>query len=176
MAIATSITQFLSHQGLPVHPLHHHHTRSTFDTACAAHIPADQVAKAVVLKDRLGHLSMAVIPASHKLQIMTLNMILHKQLRLADEQDLYDKFGDCQPGAIPPMAMPYGMEWIVDKALSSQPTVYCGSGDHGILLKFNHRQFQQLIASTRSADISNPKIGNAHQRDGSLWEYQHPID
>ena len=176
MAVATSVSQYLSHQGLPVHTVSHHNTRSAFDTACAAHLPADQVAKAVVLKDRLGHFTMAVIPASHKLRIMSLNLLLHKQLQLADEQELNRQFTDCQPGAIPPMAMPYRMDWVVARELSQQPTVYCGSGDHGILLKFNHRQFQQLIANTVSAEISNPKIGNAHQRDGSLWEYQGVVD
>jgi Ala-tRNA(Pro) deacylase len=54
-------------------------------------IPADHIAKAVILKDLRG-MVMAVIPGPHHLDLDALNRQLHRNLRAAEAQDYHGIF------------------------------------------------------------------------------------
>ena len=66
MAIAESIVNFLDEKQVDYGVVRHAHTDFSMETAEAAHVSGELVAKGVVLKDGEGYL-LAVLPATHTL-------------------------------------------------------------------------------------------------------------
>src|SRR5436309_2301186 len=85
--------------------IEHAHSESAAAEARAAHLPAEQTAKTVVLHTPDGY-RFAVIPASDRLDLnkaaAALDVSRH-QLRLASEEDLASDFAGYEVGALPPV-------------------------------------------------------------------------
>ena len=97
MSIAKTVQWFLDSHDISYEVLHHPHSRNSSETADAAFIWEDQLAKTVLLEDELGYV-MAIVPASHHLDLHKLYAQLHRKLELATEGELSDLFPDCEPG------------------------------------------------------------------------------
>ena len=107
------------------------------------------LAKSVILEDDLGYV-MAVIPADKAVMVGELARLLdRKELRLADEERVAALFKGCEPGAVPSIGMPWGIETIVDDELEESEVVYMEGGDHERLLRMSHDQFHTLMSSQR---------------------------
>jgi Ala-tRNA(Pro) deacylase len=64
-------------------------------------------------------------------------------------------FTDCDPGAVPPFGMAYGVETAVDdELLARNPDVYVESGDHEQLLHMSRGQFTELMAASAHGHFS----------------------
>jgi len=153
MAIAITLKEYLRNQDVDFEVIEHRHTDSTLQSCEAAHVPGDRMAKSVLLGDDGSYL-MAVIPASHRLQLKRLNELTGRHLEMIREAELVEAFADCEPGAIPPTGRPYGIETIVDQSLTTQPDVYFETGDHTKLIHVSGRQFCELEADAREDRIS----------------------
>src|SRR5207244_13174917 len=85
--------------------IEHAHSESAAAEPRAAHLPAEQTAKTVVLHTPDGY-RFAVIPASDRLDLnkaaAALDVSRH-QLRLATEADMATDFADYEVGALPPV-------------------------------------------------------------------------
>ncbi len=143
MAISLTLLEYLEWEGVDYELLHHEPSYDSLHTAEAAHVSGDQLAKCVVLEDEKGYL-MAVIPATHELELDTLNQQLHRNLQLANEKEVADLFEDCETGAVPPLPEAYGYEAIVDDSLSECDTIYMEAGDHRELVRISGDDFQFL--------------------------------
>lgn len=144
MTIASTLHQYLKQQGTNFDILRHSHTGSSLETASAAHIAEDRLAKAVVVEDDRGYL-MVVIPSRHRLHLGRLHKACGRLMGLATEEELRSLFPDCELGAIPPVGTAYGIETVVDDALSRQPDVYLEAGDHEALVHLSGEQFNMLM-------------------------------
>jgi Ala-tRNA(Pro) deacylase len=144
MAIAISLKQYLDQRGIDYEVLPHTPTQSSIDTASAAHIPARDIAKPVILEDDLGFL-MAVIPANHHIELGQLSRQLDRRLGLATEQELAMLFEDCELGAIPPLGEPYHLDVVVDDSLRRCADVYFEAGNHAELVHLRGHDFQKLM-------------------------------
>jgi len=102
MAIAKTVKWFLDSHNLSYEVIQHPHTSSSEETADAAYIWGDQLAKSVVLEDERGYV-MAVLPASRRVDLKKLRRKMHRKLELATETELGEIFRDCEIGAIPPL-------------------------------------------------------------------------
>jgi len=149
MAIATTLQEYLSAHDVDYDLVPHPYTVTSTETAQAAHVPGDRIAKAVVLEDDQGYL-MAVIPASRHVALGKLHTALHRNLGLATEEDLKSLFRDCELGAIPPVADAYGMASVLDDSLVDQPDIYFEAGDHEELVHMSGAQFRALM---KGADV-----------------------
>ena len=147
MAIAARLQQFLTQQGIDFSVVEHSHTGSSTETAQAAHIPGDRVAKAVIVKDEAGYV-MVVIPSTHRLHLGQLHKALGRELGLATESEISTLFQDCERGAIPPVGAAYGIDTVVDNAFMEQPDVYLEAGDHEELIHLSGDQFRTLMRNT----------------------------
>jgi Ala-tRNA(Pro) deacylase len=145
MAISLTLLEFLEWEGIDYELLHHEPAFGSTYNAEAAHVPGDQLAKCVVLEDELGYL-MAVIPATHELEIDTLSQQLERELQFASEDEVADLFDDCERGAIPPLPEAYGYEAVVDDSLTDLEDVYLEAGDHTELVHISGQDFQSLTA------------------------------
>lgn len=153
MGMATRLNQFLNEHQVEYEVLTHPHTASSMETAEAAHVPGDKLAKTVILEDDQGYV-MAVLPASHKVDLGTLHRELNRPLGLASEPELDRLFSDCELGAIPPIGTAYGLETIVDDTLAEQPDLYFECGDHEHLVHMNGETFVNLLEGARITHFS----------------------
>src|SRR5512135_156375 len=97
--------------------------------AAAEHISGKQVAKVVVVRAD-GELAMAVISASQHLDAERLRQVMHaRQLMLAPEASTIGRFGPCEAGAEPPLAL-FGIPIYVDAHLALQPRILMRAGTH----------------------------------------------
>jgi Ala-tRNA(Pro) deacylase len=87
-----------------------------------------------------------VIPSSHHLLLAAICEQTGRKLVLADEDEIREVFKDCDVGAIPPVAMAYGMHTYLDDILLKQPDIYFEAGDHQELVHMNIDQFADLMA------------------------------
>ena len=102
MSISLTLLEYLEWETVDYELLQHEPAFDSMHTAESAHIPGDQLAKCVVLEDENGYL-MAVIPATHELELETLNKQLNRQLQFASEDEIADLYEDCDRGAAPPL-------------------------------------------------------------------------
>ena len=155
MAIAITLQEFLDKSGIEYDVLPHVHTETSLDTAQTTHISPEQVAKSVILEDEDGYL-MAVIPASHHIELGQLSRQLKRRLGLATEDELAGLFSDCGLGAIPPIGEAYQMEVVMDDSLEKCPDVYFEAGDHTDLIHVRGPAFRQLMQHARHGHFCRP--------------------
>ena len=113
-----NVQEYLREHDVPFEAKHHRATFTARDTAQAMHVSGDHVAKSVLMQAD-GHYVLAVLPATHHLNMWMAREALHAHdLKLAEESDLPNLFKDCELGAIPPFGSQYGITTIVDEALA----------------------------------------------------------
>lgn len=153
MPLSTTLKHFLDNKGVRYEIIHHPHTRCSMETAQAAHIPGDQLAKSVILEDDGGYV-MAVVPATHQVELSKLNKRLRRQLGLVSESEITSLFEDCEPGAVPPVGQAYGFDVVIDDCLTAYHDVYFEGGDHTAVVHLTGRNFKQLMESAQRGHIS----------------------
>lgn len=154
MAIAATVKDYLEKTGTRYSMVPHPHTWSSGDTAKAAHVPPERIAKAVVLADQTGYV-MAVVPANRHVDIEALSKKFGRDLALAPEFRIGSVFKDCDLGAIPPLGSAYGVTTMLDNCLIGLPEVYFEAGDHEDLILVDGEQFMSLMKGARHGEFSH---------------------
>jgi Ala-tRNA(Pro) deacylase len=152
MTIAPTIQNYLRETGIDYDLVPHTPSYSASRTAEAAHISGDTLAKGVLLNTDHGYL-MAVVPASHKVDLSGLSHQMKERLGLASENEIDMIFDDCDPGAVPACASAYAMRVIVDSSLDDKDDLYMESGDHKNLIHVKKAAFAKLMAEADHAGI-----------------------
>ena len=153
MAIAIKLKEYLDQEHANYDVINHPHAVTSMRTAERAHISGENIAKAVVLHDDAGYV-LAVVPATHKVQLGKLHKNFKRYLTLADEGDLQEIFDDCSLGAIPPIGRPYNMDVIYDDSLNRCEDIYFEAGDHTSLVHMSRDSFRALLHKVPHGMIS----------------------
>lgn len=170
MAISKTIKQYLDDRHIIYSVLELSHFESPNQAASLANIPARSLYYPVVLRDGFG-LMMAVMPASHKLELDLLAKVLGRNIGLAYQTQLSSVFADCQPGHIPPIGQAYGVRTVIDAALSTPEEVYIVAGDHSRLIKLSRKSFMMLQSNALLAsDFAVPLEGVAEAKEDGAVE------
>ncbi|NMG53384.1 aminoacyl-tRNA deacylase [Aromatoleum aromaticum] len=148
MAIASKLQEYMSEHGLRYDVLTHPHSHNSMETAQLARVPGNCLAKSVVLEDDDGFL-MAVLPSTQHVQLGWLSKAMQSNLRLASEDELSALFADCEPGAVPPAGIAYGMRMVVDDTLAEQPEIYFEGGDHEKLIQMSCEDFMRMMEEAK---------------------------
>jgi Ala-tRNA(Pro) deacylase len=156
MTISATMQRYLQERGVGYEVLTHPFTGSSSETAQSAHVSGDRIAKTVVLRDgdAADGYMLAVIPASHHLDLDRLQKWLGRSVALASEQEIGKLFPDCDLGAIPPLGEAYGLDVVVDDSLAGLDEVCFEGGDHRSLVKVGGDQFRQLLSGARHGRFS----------------------
>lgn len=154
MTIASTLKYYMKRHKVKYNTVTHPHTLTSMDTAAAAHVSGDCVAKSVILKDDKGYV-MAIVPSTHKLELGKLHDQLHRELGLATEGEISRLFKDCELGAIPPVGPAYDIETVLDDSLSEQDDIYFEAGDHEELIHISGKQFQHLLPGVEHGRFSH---------------------
>lgn len=153
MAIALTLAQYLDRNGIAYDVLPHPLTMTSMHTAKIAHVSANKLAKAVILKKDGGYL-LAVVPASHSLHWKAVQNCLDQDVALATEEEIAWLFPDCTTGAVPPIGQAYGIETIIDDRIAEQPDIYFEGGDHATLVHMSGAAFSTVMAHAKHGRIS----------------------
>lgn len=154
MAVAISLERYLIENRVRYDVMTHRPTKYSMATAHAAGVPAGRFAKSVVLYDERTYL-VAVIPATHRLQLGRLRMQLARAVRLATAAEVQVLFSDCAEGAIPPVGSAYGLEVIIDDSLNEQPEIFFEGGDHQELIHVAGADFRRLLPNALHGRFSH---------------------
>lgn len=154
MAIANQIEQFLNRNQFQYDVILHSHSQYSMETAEASHVPGDQLAKAVILKDQ-DQYTMAILPATHRIDLGKLRHGTHRDFGLATEQEIGELFADCETGAVPPVGQPYDLPMLMEENLDALDDVYFEAGDHDQLIHMSGSEFQRLTAESERRHFSH---------------------
>jgi Ala-tRNA(Pro) deacylase len=132
----------------------HPYSHSSIETAAAAHIPGDRLAKTVLFEDEHGYVA-AVLPSTYAVRLSELWAKTGRHLVLAKEIDLRELFKDCDAGALPPVCTAYGVQTYLDESLAQQPDVYFEAGDHEELIHMGADQFLDLMDRAERARFAH---------------------
>jgi Ala-tRNA(Pro) deacylase len=155
MAHATTVEAFLERHHLAHELVSHARTGSSLESARAAHVPPERVAKGVLLNAG-GKYVLAVTRADCHLDLNEVGRLLHASVELAPREDLQSVFEDCALGAVPPLGPAYGIESVWDEELMNQPELYLELGDHRHLVHVRTRDYVTLLINERHGCFSVP--------------------
>ncbi|CAB3798513.1 aminoacyl-tRNA deacylase [Pararobbsia alpina] len=158
MSMSATLQDCLRSKGSQYEIVHHPHSHSSIETAAAAHIPGDRLAKTVLFEDEHGYVA-AVLPSTYAVRLSELWEKTGRRLLLAKEIDLRDLFKDCEVGALPPVCTAYGMQTYLDENLARQPDVYFEAGDHEVLIHMGMDQFLNLMDRAERARFARRMQG-----------------
>jgi Ala-tRNA(Pro) deacylase len=137
MSIPVHLKEHLEKAQASYGPVAHIPARSSQYAASLLHIPGKEVAKTVVLRAG-AQVLLAVLPASHRVNLEKLADVIGAPVELVEEQECYQLFPDCQHGAVPPFGELYGLPVYMDKALADSPEIIFNAGTltEGIRMKY----------------------------------------
>lgn len=154
MSMSATLQECLRSKGTRYEIVRHPYSHSSIETATAAHVPGDRLAKTVVLEDEHGYVA-AVLPSTHAVRLSELWAKTGRHLTLAKETDMRELFKDCDLGALPPVCTAYGMQTYLDESLARQPEVYFEAGDHEELVHMDADQFLALMDRAERARFAH---------------------
>ncbi|NQZ11163.1 MAG: YbaK/EbsC family protein, partial [Algicola sp.] len=146
MAISIRLSEYLHTNAVSYNTVAHNPTFSSVNSALEAHVPIHQLVKAVILEDHEGRHLMAILPASHKINMHKLGDDLCRSLHLAKEKQVYRLFNDCEQGAIPGLGDSYNIDVVFDDLLDQQRDIYLEGCDISTLVHLKQAEFHRLMA------------------------------
>lgn len=155
MSIAPQLKQTLDRAQADYELIEHPPTKSSLETATASAVPAEKIAKAVLL-DTDDEYLLAVLPSDRRVELSELRSELGHKPRLANEDEIKGLFKDCDVGAIPPIG--YDVTTIVDFSLETQPDIYFEAGDHQSLVHMDRAEFSRVMEGARHGQFSEPSL------------------
>lgn len=153
MGVALTIREFLEDRAVDYEVISHPRTTSALRTAESAHVPGDRLIKGILLGDDQGRV-LALIPATHRLDLERARTVTGRELQLVDEPGVEDSFPDCDPGSVPPFGGLYGVDTLVDTSLAGHQEVYFEAGDHAELIRMRNDVFRGLLGDVPSLHLS----------------------
>jgi Ala-tRNA(Pro) deacylase len=142
---ATKLKAFLDENDVKYVTVTHSQAYAAHEIAASAHIPAKELAKTVILKVD-GKMIMAVLPASHKVDLDQIKETLGaSKVILASEHEFKDTFPGCALGAMPPFGNLYGLEVLVAERLTEDREIAFNAGSHTELIKMPYADYEKLV-------------------------------
>lgn len=152
MSVAQAVREYLARTQTDYDSINHRRTETTTESALASFVPADQLAKAVVIKGKDRYM-ISVVPCSERVDLDHIAEILGEPVTLATEDEIGGLFPDCEKGAIPPLSAAYGMDALVDEALDTKDEIYFEAGDHKTLVHVSGATFSRLMRYAVHTDL-----------------------
>jgi Ala-tRNA(Pro) deacylase len=102
------------------------------------------VAKSVLLAGPQGYV-LAVLPATHQVDLQAVGKTLGGPLRLADETEIADHFRDCEWGTLTPFGTLYGITTtILDDSIPSDSFMVFEAQRHAMTIRLRCSDYESL--------------------------------
>src|SRR6185295_6309356 len=144
----TTLKKYLDAERIQYIVISHSPAFTAQQIAASAHVKGRELAKTVMVKID-GHLAMAVLPASQKVDLERLRETAGAdQVELASEREFRDYFPDCDLGAMPPFGNLYGLEVYVADGLTEDDEIAFNAGSFTELVRMSYGDFERLVQPT----------------------------
>ena len=151
-----NLQEFLGRGGIEFELLEHATTYDAQHLADAICISGYPVAKTVLLRVDNDQYVIAVLPSTHNVVLEKVQAVLMaKSVELANEEEIENRFPDCELGALPPFGSYYGMTTLVDKTLMQDEKIVFEGTTHKEALRMSYDDFARL---------EEPLVGSFAQR------------
>lgn len=141
----TKLKEFLDRHNVEYATISHSVAYTAEQTAKSAHVPAQELAKTVMIKID-GRMAMAVLPASFHVDFDAFRETLGaERVELAVEDEFKDVFVGCDVGAMPPFGNLYGLDVFVASRLAEDEVIAFNAGTHTELIKMRFSDFENLV-------------------------------
>ena len=143
---AQKLKEFLDGHNVEYITISHSPAYTAQRIAELTHIPGKDLAKTVIVKLD-GNFAMAVLPASHKVDLDYLKRgASADNVEVASEAEFKDLFPDCEVGAMPPFGNLYDMDVYVAEKLTDDDEIAFNSGSHTELVKLSYEDYEKLVS------------------------------
>jgi Ala-tRNA(Pro) deacylase len=149
--------RFLDQHMIPFEVVAHPHSQTSAETARAAGVTPNRLAKGVLLEG-MGCQMVAMIPADKEVQLGQLGLEQGIAFSLADEASVSKLFSECDTGVVPGLPNAWGVEMIWDDALMAQPDIFLEAGDHKRLLHIKTRHLRDIFGDAPHCRFSEPRL------------------
>jgi Ala-tRNA(Pro) deacylase len=158
------VAEFLLDQQVNFEEMLHPPAFTSQKLAKSLHVSGRQVMKSVLLMGPRGFFFLAVLPASQLIDLSRLGAFFHGPVRLATEQELGERFPDCEFGALMPFGRLYGLPTILEATISLDATIVFEAQRHAVAIRMFCRDYVKLEHPERLA----------FARDRAAPEQPHP--
>ena len=144
--VTERLVTWLTAAGVPFRVLHHPPVRTSAEAAAARGTALEAGAKALVVRadDRPLHL---VLPADLRVDNARLRALLNaRRLRFVTPDELLALTG-CAPGAVPPFGNLFGLEVLVEEALTRVDEIAFNAGSREVSLTMRCADFLRLAGA-----------------------------
>jgi Ala-tRNA(Pro) deacylase len=144
------VADYLAEQHVPFESLPHPPAFSAQKLAKYLHVKGSEVAKAVLLHGPRGYF-VAVLPATHQIDLQVLAAHEDGPIRLADADEMVRLFCDCEWGAISPFGNLYGLPTLLDANMTPDMWIVVEAGSHMEAVRLSCRDFERVAGTVRLA-------------------------
>jgi Ala-tRNA(Pro) deacylase len=142
------VTDFLASRQVTFETLTHQPAFCAEKRAKYLHIKGHLVAKAVLLLGPDGPF-LAVLPATHQIELPVLAEYWGGSVRLANETEIARLFRDCEWGVVPPFGNLYGLPTLLDETISPNCVLVMETHTHVEAIRLNCADFERLAGPAR---------------------------
>jgi Ala-tRNA(Pro) deacylase len=143
--LAKKLKEFLDAHQTKYTTIRHSAAYTAQEIAALAHIRGKDLAKTVMVKVD-GKMAMAVLPASHQIDIARLKTAASAEsIGLATEAEFKSLFPDCETGAMPPFGNLYGMPVFAEASLTKHEEIVFNAGSLTDLVRIAYKDFERLV-------------------------------
>lgn len=161
MAICEKLKELLNRRAVSYEIIPHPVAYTAQEVAEQMHTSGSVVAKAVVLKINSWY-AMAVLPAAHEIDLSRLKEALRAAaVRLAEEEEMFELFPDCELGAMPPFGNLYGLPVYFSRQLAYAREIYFNAGTHEEAIRMQVGNYMDLVRPV-VLDFSAVEVLYAH--------------
>jgi Ala-tRNA(Pro) deacylase len=107
------------------------------------HVPGRGVAKCVLLRGTAGRV-LAVLPATHRVDLGAVARELGGNFHLADDSEVAEVFNDCEWGSLAPFGTLYGLSTILDARFDPEAPIVFAAHTHAVAIRMRCRDFERL--------------------------------
>jgi Ala-tRNA(Pro) deacylase len=137
------IADFLTESHVPYETMVHPPVFTAQRRAHLLHIPGKRVMKAVLLAGPAGYY-LAVLPASHRVDLKAVSKHLDMTIRLACVSEIAETFTDCERGVLVPFGRLYGIKSLLDAAIDPDTWIVFEGERHFLTIRMRCRDFEAL--------------------------------
>ena len=142
------VSQYLLDQHVAFEEVVHPPAFTSQKLARSLHITGRRVVKSVLLKGPTGFF-LAVLPAPEVIDLAALSVHFGGAVRLATEQELVERFLDCEFGAATPFGRLYGMMTILEATIPLDAIIIFEAQRHAVAIRMTCRDFAKLECPER---------------------------
>lgn len=142
---ARRVQDLLASNNVSYRAIKHNPVFTAQEVAQSTHVPGKYMAKTLVVCID-GHLALAVVPATKRLDLTLLrSQAAAKEVRLADESEFEECFGECEVGTAPPFGNLFGIRTFVDLGMAMQEEIAFNAGTHTDVIIMRFCDFSELV-------------------------------